>query len=64
MDKIVQVGVPRYSGQNSDGMTDERIHCASKTAYALLGAGVHGSNRIGAKVSHQVIVTCVLFYMV
>ena len=59
-DTLTHVGVKRFACGIADTTIEEHILCANRCAYALMGAGLHGSNGAGPKVCYQIVKTYVL----
>ena len=57
-EEAVHLGISRRSNNSLD--VDDRIQCARRTLYALMGAGMHGRNGIPPHIAFHVWSTYVL----
>ena len=60
VDSLTHLGIDRSSKCDYTNLIQERISKARRTAGALLGAGLHGSNGVGTNVALQIYNTYVL----
>ena len=59
-DSAVHLGVTRSGIKEVELNIEERIKCARRTKYGLLGTGFHGTNGIDPITAYQIYKTCVL----
>ena len=59
-DSAVHIGVTRSGIKEVELSIDERIMCARRTKYGILGTGFHGTNRIDPITAYQIYKTYVL----
>ena len=56
----IHLGITRTQDSKANSSVEARIKCGRRTAYALMGAGLHGLNGISPKVSIMIVDTYVL----
>ena len=49
VDEVTHLGITRRSDRRLTHLVEERVKRGRRTAYALFGAGLHGSNGIGTE---------------
>jgi hypothetical protein len=59
-DSAVHIGVTRSGIKEVELSIDERIMCARRTKYGILGTGFHGTNGIDSITAYQIYKTYVL----
>jgi hypothetical protein len=60
-DNCTHLGVDRYSDSHtSNEFIDDRVKLARRTSYALMGAGLHGTNGINVPTCRKMITTYVI----
>jgi hypothetical protein len=63
-EKFTHLGIDRYANtMTSDTFIEDRIQLARRTAYAMMGAGLHGTNGLNPQVSRKIYLTYVLTRM-